>query len=139
MFSKRRGADPAFPKGDRGTGSLDDYKFDLTPSSKSVKIRLAGSDPHQDAIAQAAEGESITTAIARRTDEEERVDAEMPVRLFVDGRILGPVGRVPRGLEGVVNEALSRLDMAGRKPRIPVDVTRTRAGWRVDLLMGETR
>ncbi len=139
MFSKRRGADPAFPKGDRGTGSLNDYRFDLTPANGSVTIRLAGSDPHQDLLEQAAAGAEVTTAIARRSEEEERTDAEMPVRLFVDGRIVGPVGRIPRGLEGVVNETLSRLDMAGRKPRIPVEIRTTRQGRRVDLLMGETR
>ena len=63
----------------------------------------------------------------------------MAVRLFVDGRILGPVGMVPRGLEGVVNEAISRLELAGRKPRIPVEIVRTRQGLRVDLQMGRTR
>jgi hypothetical protein len=46
---------------------------------------------------------------------------------------------VPRGLEGVVNEAISRLEMAGRKPRIPADVRRSRHGLRVELLMGKTR
>jgi hypothetical protein len=46
---------------------------------------------------------------------------------------------VPRGLEAVVNETLSRLETAGRKPRIPAEVVRTKQGLRVDLLMGETR
>ena len=63
----------------------------------------------------------------------------MPVRLFADGRLLGPVGQVPRGLEGVVNEAISRLEMSGRKPRIPADIARSRHGLRVDLLIGRTR
>ena len=139
MLFRRRGADPEFPNGDRGLGSLDDYKFDLLPANARVIIRLAGSDPHQDVIRQAAEVERLETAIARRTQDEERTDAPMPVRLFAGGRILGPVGRVPRGLEGVVNEALSRLDMAGRKPRIPVEIVRTKQGLRVDLRMGETR
>lgn len=139
MLFRRGGADPEFPRGDQGTGSLDDYKFDLLPSNNRVTIRLAGSDPHQEAIQRVDEAESIETAIARRTDEEERTDAPMPVRVFADGRIIGPVGRVPRGLEGVVNETLSRLDIAGKKPRIPVAIVRTRSGLRVDLLMGETR
>jgi hypothetical protein len=128
-----------FPKHDAGSGSLDDYRFDLTPKSQKTVIRLAGSDPHQDLLRDVAEAGVVETAIARRTDDEERTDAPMPVRLFVDGRIVGPVGRVPRGLESVVSETLSRLDMAGRKPRIPVEVVRTRQGIRVDLLMGETR
>jgi hypothetical protein len=139
VLFRRRGGDPDFPKGDRGAGSLDDYKFDLLPSSSRVTIRLAGSDPHQDLLADLAQAAAVETAIARRTLEEERVDAPLPVRLFADGRIVGPVGRVPRGLESVVNEALSRLDSAGRRPRIPVEVTSTKQGWRVDLLMGETR
>lgn len=139
MLFRRRGADPDFPKGDRGVGSLDDYKFDLIPANSRVTIRVAGSDPHQDVIRQAAEAQQLETAIARRTEEEERTDAPMPVRLFADGRILGPVGRVPRGLEGVVSETLSRLDMAGKKPRIPVVIVRTKQGLRVDLQIGETR
>ena len=123
MLFRRRGADPSFPRGDQGTGSLDDYR----------------SDPHQDVIAELVGAETIETAIARRTAEEERTDAPMPIRLFADGRIVGPVGRVPRGLEAVVNEALSRLDIAGRKPRIPAEIVRTRRGWRVDLHLGATR
>lgn len=139
MLFRRRGGDPEFPKGDRGQGSLDDYKFDLLPANSRVIIRLAGSDPHQDAIEGAADAERIETAITRRTAEEERTDAPMPVRLFVDGRIVGPVGRVPRGLEGAVHEAISRMEMAGRRPRIPVEISRTRQGLRVDLKMGATR
>ncbi len=139
MLFRRRQGDPDYPKEDRGRGSLDDYKFDLVPANSRVTIRLAGSDPHQDVLRDVVEAAVVETAIARRTDDEERTDAPMPVRLFVDGRIVGPVGRVPRGLESVVSETLSRLDTAGKKPRIPVEVTRTRQGIRVDLLMGETR
>ena len=139
MLFRRGGGDPDFPKGDQGRGSLNDYKFDLLPSSKSVTIRLAGSDAHQEVLSGIAQAAAVETAIARRTDEEERTDAPIVVRLFAEGRIVGPVGRVPRGLEGPVNEALSRLDLAGRKPRIPVEVVRTKEGWRVDLQMGETR
>ena len=139
MLFRRRGGDPAFPKGDQGAGRLEDYKFDLLPANKGVTIRLAGSDPHQDLLRDLADLETIETAIARRTDEEERTDAPMAVRLFADGRILGPVGMVPRGLEGVVNETISRLELAGRKPRIPVEIVTTRQGLRVDLQMGRTR
>ena len=139
MLFRRRGGDPEFPKGDRGRGSLDDYKFDLLPAKAGTTIRLAGSDPHQDLLRDLVGVEPAETAIARRTPEEERTDAPLVVRIFVDGRIVGPVGRVPRGLESAVNEALSRLDMAGRKPRIPVQIVATKQGVRVDLLMGETR
>lgn len=139
VLFRRRGGDPEFPKEDRGSGSLDDYKFDLLPANSRTTIRLAGSDPHQDLLRDIVGVDSVETAIGRRTAEEERTDAPLPVRLFVEGRILGPVGRVPRGLESVVNEALSRLEMAGRKPRIPVAVVATKQGVRVDLLMGETR
>ncbi len=138
MIFGRGTRDTSFPKGDQGKGSLGDYRFDLTPANRHVTIRLAGSDPHQDVIAAAAGVEEVETAIPRRTDEEERTDAPMAVRLFVDGRIVGPVGMVPRGLEGVVNEAISRLEISGRKPRIPVAVVRTRQGLRVDLLLGRT-
>ncbi|GAA2754575.1 hypothetical protein [Amnibacterium kyonggiense] len=139
MLFRRRGGDPDFPKEDRGSGSLDDYKFDLLPAKSSTVIRLAGSDPHQDLLRDLVGADPAETAIARRTAEEERTDAPIEVRLFVGGRIVGPVGRVPRGLESPVNEALSRLDTAGRKPRIPVEIVATRQGVRVDLLMGETR
>jgi hypothetical protein len=139
VLFRRRGGDPEFPKGDQGRGSLDDYRFDLLPANKHVTIRVAGSDPHQDVLREAADSAAVETAIPRRTDEEERTDAPIVVRLFADGRIVGPVGRVPRGLEGPVNEALSRLDLAGKKPRIPVEIVRTRQGWRVDLQMGQTR
>jgi hypothetical protein len=53
--------------------------------------------------------------------------------------VVGPVGQVPRGLEAVVSEAITRLELAGRKTRIPVEVVRTRQGLRVDLLIGRTR
>jgi hypothetical protein len=139
MLFRRRGGDPEFPKGDQGRGSLDDYKFDLLPANRSTVIRLAGSDPHQDVLRDLIDVEVIETAIARRTAEEERTDAPIVVRVFANGRIVGPVGRVPRGLESVVNETISRLDMAGRKPRIPVELVRTKQGVRVDLRMGETR
>jgi len=137
LFGRGRAGD--FPKHDSGSGSLDDYRFDLTPKSERTLIRLAGCDAHQEDIAKADAAQQLEAVIARRTPDEERTDAPMPVRLFADGRVLGPVGQVPRGLEGVVNEAVSRLEMAGRKPRIPVDIARSRHGLRVDLLIGKTR
>lgn len=139
MIFGRGNRDTTFPKGDQGKGSLSDYKFDLRPANGKVTIRLAGSDPYQDAIATVEGAEHVETAVGRRTDEEERTDAPMPVRLFADGRIIGPVGQVPRGLEAVVHEAISRLELEGRKARIPVQVVRTRQGLRVDLLLGRTR
>ncbi|MGT2424675.1 hypothetical protein [Amnibacterium kyonggiense] len=92
MLFRRRGGDPGFPKNDRGRGSLDDYKFDLLPAHASTVIRLAGSDPHQDLLRDLVGAEAAETAIARRTAEEERTDAPIEVRIFVDGRIVGPVG-----------------------------------------------
>ena len=139
MRLRRSAGDDRWPKGDQGKGDLKDYKFDLVPANQHVTIRLAGSDAHQDVLAVAEAAAKIETAIARRTPEEERTDAPTAVRLFVDGRILGPVGEVPRGLEGVVSEAVTRLELAGRNTRIPVEVRRTRQGLRVDLLMGRTR
>ncbi len=138
MFT-RRGDESRWPKQDSGSGKLSDYRFDLMPSNTSVTIRLAGCDPHQDELRAAADGEDVTAPIPRRTAEEERTDAPMPVRLFVDGRVVGPVGEVPRGLEAVVAEAVTRLESAGRKPRIPVAIIKTRRGYRAELLMGETR
>jgi hypothetical protein len=134
-----RGKPGDFPKHDAGKGSLDDYRFDLTPKSDKTVIRLAGSDPCQEAIEAADTAQQLEAVISRRTPDEERTDAPMPVRLFADGRVLGPVGQVPRGLEGVVNDAISRLEMSGRKPRIPADIARSRHGLRVDLLIGRTR
>ena len=138
MRFRRRQRDPRWGPRDQGSGSLDDYKFDLVPGSTGTTIRLAGSGEHQDLIA-GIDAEQIETAIARRTVEEERTDAPTVVRLFVDGRVIGPVGEVPRGLEGPVSEAISRLERLGRRPRIPVAIVRTRHGLRVDLLMGRTR
>lgn len=138
MLFAKKGADPAFPAGDRGTGQLRDYTYDLRPANRRVVIRLAGSGPHQELIELAAEAEQLETAIPRRTAEDERTDAEMPVRVFADGRVLGPLGRIPRGLEAAVNETLSRLDIEGRKQRIPVEIVKTRQGLRVDLRIGET-
>ncbi|PJJ72557.1 hypothetical protein CLV46_2129 [Diaminobutyricimonas aerilata] len=133
--------DNPLPKTDRGSGSFDNYKFDLIPNNKDVKIRLAGSDPYQqelETIASAGEDE-ITTAMSRRSSQQEGVDAPIEVRLFTGRRVSGVVGTVPRGLESIVDEALSRLENRGDKARIPVAVVKTKNGYRVDLLMGRTR
>lgn len=131
-----RRAEPSdFPKGDQGSGSLDLFRFDLTPKNSRVRIRLAGSDPHQDLL-RTLVGEEVSTAGGQRSIEEERTDAPVHVRLFVDRRIVGPVGTVPRGLEGPVLDALSRLERAGKPQRIPVEIVETKQGLRVELLIG---
>jgi len=127
-----------FPKNDAGSGSLDDYRFDLAPKSSKVRIRLAGSDPHQDLL-RTLVGLEVSTAGGQRTAEEERTDAPIHVRLFVERRIVGPVGTVPRGLEPPVLDALSRLEKSGKPARIPVEIVETKHGLRVDLLVGQTR
>jgi hypothetical protein len=134
-----RRQDPGdFPKNDAGSGSLSDYRFDLTPKNRRVRIRLAGSDPHQDLLRDLVGIEGVTTAGGQRTAEEERSDAPIQVRLFVERRIVGPVGTVPRGLEPPVLDALSRLEKAGKPSRIPVEVVSTKQGVRVELLVGDT-
>jgi hypothetical protein len=137
----RSGDDVSLPKGDRGAGSLKQYRYNLTPSNDRVTLRLADSNPHQEEISrivEAGEGQ-LETAISRRSVEDERTDAPLAVRLFAGTRVTGVVGTVPRGLEAVVDEALSRLDMRGVKVRIPAKVVKTRDGLRVDLLIGLTR
>ena len=134
-----RRQDPGgFPKSDAGSGSLADYRFDLAPKNRRVRIRLAGSDPHQDLLRELVGMEGVTTAGGQRTQEEERSDAPIHVRLFVERTIRGPVGTVPRGLEPPVLDALSRLEKAGQPSRIPVEVVQTKQGLRVELLIGET-
>jgi hypothetical protein len=137
LFRKSEG-DPDLPKGDRGRGSFDDYDYNLSPKNKRVTITLAGSDPCQDelrAIVESGELEA-ETAISPRTIEQERVDADIPVRLFTGRRVSGVVGTIPRGLESVVDETLRRLDDRGEKVRIPARVTGKPGVWRVELLMG---
>jgi hypothetical protein len=130
-----------FPKSDAGSGSLSNYAYNMVPRNKRVAIVLAGSDPAQDVLAEVlAKGRTqVDTFIARRTQEEERTDAPVPVRLFVDSRMTGVVGYIPRGLEPAALEAVARLDDLGRTARIPATIIKTRAGLRVRLLMGLTR
>jgi len=139
LFS-RAPHDPELPKGDRGRGSLDDYGYDLRARNRRIVLTLAASDPHQDELERVlAEGGDVETAVSPRTIEQERVDAPIEVRVFTGRRVSAPVGRVPRGLESIVDETLRRLDDAGKKPRIPARVVRRRGALRVELLMGELR
>ena len=124
---------------DEGRGNFNNYRYDLAPKNKRVTITLAGSDAFQDEIARvAASGrDRIDTFISKRTIEEERTDAPLVVRFFVDSRMSQPVGYAPRGLEAIVLETLSRLE-GSRNPRIPARIVKQGARWRVDLMMGET-
>ena len=140
-FWNRSPVDTSLPRDDRGSGSFDDYRFNLLPNKTRTTLRLANSTPHQEELQRIINsGESsLETAVSRRTAEEERTDAPMDIRLFSGSRVTGIVGRIPRGLEPVIDEALGRLDSAGKKARIPASVQKTRSGWRVDLLIGQTR
>jgi len=137
LFSKR-GTDESLPKGDRGTGTFDDYDYNLTAKNKRITITLADSTPYQDELRTILEsGETeAETAMSPRTIEQERVDAGMPVRLFTGRRVSGVVGSIPRGLESVIDETLRRLDDAGEKARIPARIVGKPGALRVQLLMG---
>jgi hypothetical protein len=137
LFRKSEG-DPDLPKGDRGRGSFDDYDYNLAPKNKRVTITLAASDPCQDELRAIVDSGEVDaqTAISPRTIEQERVDAEIPVRLFTGRRVSGVVGTIPRGLESIIDETLRRLDDAGEKVRIPARITGKPGAWRVQLLMG---
>ena len=140
-FWNRAPVDPSLPKDDRGSDSFDDYKYNLLPNKAGTTLRLANSAPHQSELQRIIDsGESeLETAISRRSTEDERTDAPMDIRLFSGSRVTGVVGRIPRGLEPVIDEALGRLESTGKKARIPASVQKTRSGWRVDLLIGRTR
>jgi hypothetical protein len=137
LFSKR-GTDESLPRGDRGTGSFDDYDYNLAAKNKRITMTLADSDPYQDELRTIVEsGETqAETAMSPRTIEQERVDAGMPVRLFTGRRVSGVVGSIPRGLESVIDETLRRLDDAGEKVRIPARIVGKPGALRVQLLMG---
>ena len=130
-----------YPKTDAGTGSFDQYAYNLVPKNKRVTMQLAGSDQFQDELARvkATGAGEFELFFAKRTIEEERTDAPLPARFFADSRMSGIVGYVPRGLEPLVFEALSRLDSSGRSTRIPAEIVTTRNSLRVVLLMGRTR
>ncbi|PRY69691.1 hypothetical protein B0I08_102368 [Glaciihabitans tibetensis] len=135
----RQPASSDYPKTDSGSGQLKDYGYDLIPLKKGAVIQLAGSQPHSEVLAGLVSNDTVQAFVAGRTPEEERTDAPMPVRFFVDSRMTPVVGFVPRGLEPVVLEALVRLEKAGRSTRIPATVVSTKNGLRVNLLMGATR
>ncbi len=134
-------AEPEFERGDEGKGTFNSYKYDLLPNNRRVRLRLAGSNPHQDTLRDIVDSGAspLETAISRRSTEQERVDAPIEIRLFTGSRVSPPVGTVPRGLESIVDEALSRLDKLGRKQRIPAAIIRKGGKYRVELLLGETR
>jgi hypothetical protein len=104
-------------------------------------LRLADSDPHQDLLADlsGADPDSLSTATPARTIDQERVDAPIEIRLFSGRSVTAVVGRVPRGFESAYVEAIRRLDGRGDTPRIPVEISRTKHGYRVDLQIGLTR
>ncbi|GAA1739550.1 hypothetical protein [Microcella frigidaquae] len=141
FWKKSSPVDESLPKTDRGSGSFDDYVGVLVPKNAKVTMRLANSDPFQDELAALAgeDPELLTTATPARTLDQERVDAPIEVRIFSGRRVSGPVGFVPRGLESLYDEAVRRLDGRGAKPRIPVAVVQTKHGYRLDLLMGQTK
>jgi len=141
FWKKSSPVDESLPKTDRGSGSFDDYVGVLVPKNAKVTMRLANSDPFQDELAALAgeDPESLSTATPARTLDQERVDAPIEVRIFSGRRVSGPVGFVPRGLESLYDEAVRRLDGRGAKPRIPVAVVQTKHGYRLDLLMGQTK
>ena len=132
---------PAFDRNDLGKGSLNQFRGVLVPVNSRIRIRLAGSNQFQQELKDIVEtGETpLTTATARRTQQQEGADTEIEVRLFIGSRVSGPVGLVPRGLESVMDEALSRLDISGQNQRIPVEIVRKRGLFRVELLIGQTR
>jgi hypothetical protein len=132
-------ASPVHPKNDAGIGEWKDYGYDLVPTGRNTTMQLAESDPHQAELEPLVGLDNLQAFISPRTIEEERTDAPLPVRFFVDSRMTGVVGLVPRGLEPVVFEAVTRLESAGRSNRIPATVVKTRHGLRVNLMMGKTR
>lgn len=144
LFGPTRGTDESLPRTDRGAGSLNDYDYGLRARNRRVTIMLADSDPCQDELRAVVEAASdgagdLETAISPRSQEEERVDAAIVVRLFTGRRVSGPVGSVPRGLESVVDETLRRLDDTVGKARIPARVVQKGGRYRVELLMGAVR
>ena len=132
---------PDFDRNDLGKGSFSNYKYGLVPNNARVRMRLAGSNPHQVALKEIVESGAgpLETAMGRRSQQQDAEDAPIEVRLFTGSRVSGPVGYVPRGLESIVDEALSRLDIHGKKQRIPVEIIRKGGLYRVELVMGATR
>jgi len=132
---------PTHDRNDLGKGKLSQYRGVLVPNNARVRITLAGSNPYQNELREIVESGAspLETAIGKRSQQQEGQDAEIEVRLFTGSRVSPPVGWVPRGLESVVDEALGRLDIQGRKQRIPVEIVRKGGLYRVELLIGATR
>lgn len=128
-------------RNDLGKGSLNHYRGILVPVNSRVRLRLAGSNPFQQELNDIVNSgvAPLFTATGRRSQQQEGADAEIEVRLFTGSRVSGPVGMIPRGLESVMDEALSRLDMRDQKQRIPAEIIRKRGLLRVELLIGQTR
>jgi hypothetical protein len=138
----KRGIDTSLPKNDRGFASFDDYDFRLVPRNARITVTLADSDPHQDelkAIVQNGEHEDAQTAISPRSMADERIDAPIPVRLFLGRRVSGIVGMVPRGFESLIDENIRRVEDRSGKARIPVRIEHKRGVYRVVLEVGKTR
>jgi hypothetical protein len=141
LFPKR-GVDTSLPKSDRGFASLDDFDFRLMPKNARVTLTLADSDSHQDElrkIVESGEHESAETAVSPRSMADERVDAPIPVRLFLGRRVSGVVGMIPRGFESLFDENVRRIDDRTGKTRIPVRIDHKKGAYRVVLLLGKTR
>lgn len=132
---------PTHDRNDLGKGKLSQYRGVLVPNNARVRITLAGSNPYQHELKEIVESGAtpLETAISKRSQQQEGQDAEIEVRLFTGARVSPPVGWVPRGLESVVDEALGRLDIQGRKQRIPVQIVRKGGLYRVELLIGTTK
>lgn len=129
-----------FGAGNDGSGTYNDYLYDLVPKNKRVRMTLAGSDEFQDEIRRvASSGAAFEAFVARRTIEQERTDAPLEVRFFSESRMSSLVGYAPRGLEPIVLETLNRLEAAGKSTRIPAEIVKGRGGLRVELLLGLTR
>lgn len=133
--------DAELDRNDRGDGKLNDYAYGLLARNKRIRMTLAGSDACQDELRSVLDqgSDQVETAISPRTQQQDRDDAPIVVRLFTGRRVSGPVGMVPRGLESVVDENLRRLDDAFGTARIPVQIVQKRGRLRVQLLMGEVR
>ena len=128
-----------YDSNDAGSGSFSQYSNDRAPRNSRVTLRLADSNPYQEELRRLAAVDGLQAFISPRTAEEERTDATIPVRLFAESRMSGIVGFVPRGLESIVLDTISRLDRAGRSTRIPAAIVSTRHGLRLDLLIGQTK
>ncbi|TBN56434.1 hypothetical protein EYE40_02920 [Glaciihabitans arcticus] len=129
-----------FGAGNAGSGSYNNYLYDLVPKNKRVRMTLAGSDEFQDEITRVeASGNHYEAFITKRTLDEERTDAPLAVRFFSESRMSSIVGFAPRGMEPIVLEALNRLEAAGKSTRIPAEIVKGRGGLRVELLLGLTR